>query len=117
VAQYRFLFSPIRYTSLPLAVVEGLTIGMPIVALATTELPTVIENGKQGYLSCNIDELVEHMRFLLAQPGEARRMSEQARKLAQERFHIERFARDWNNAFATVTSERFASTAPYKRKP
>jgi Glycosyl transferases group 1 len=101
IAQYRFLFSPMRYTSLPLAVIEGLTLGMPIVALATTELPTVIENGKQGYLSCNIDELIEYMRFLLAYPAEARRMGEQGRKLAQERFSMPRFIRDWNQAFAT----------------
>ncbi|HEV2660549.1 MAG TPA: glycosyltransferase [Ktedonobacteraceae bacterium] len=105
IAQYRFLFSPMRYTSLPLAVIEGLTLGMPIVALATTELPTVIENGKQGYLSCNIDELIEHMRFLLAHPAEARRMGEQARKLAQERFSMPRFIHDWNEAFAAVTSQ------------
>jgi glycosyltransferase involved in cell wall biosynthesis len=104
IARYRFLFSPMRYTSLPLAVIEGLTLGMPIVALATTELPTVIENGKQGYLSCNIDELIEYMRFLLSHPAEARRMGEQARKLAQERFSMPRFIQDWNKAFAMVTS-------------
>ena len=38
-ARYRFLFSPMRYTSLPLAVVEAMSIGMPVVALATTALP------------------------------------------------------------------------------
>jgi glycosyltransferase involved in cell wall biosynthesis len=111
VAQYRFLFSPIRYTSLPLAVVEGLTIGMPIVALATTELPTVIENGKQGYLSCNIEELVAHMRFLLTHPEEARQMGQQAKKLAQERFHIERFVRDWDKAFAVVADAKSTTIA------
>ena len=103
LAHYRFLFSPMRYTSLPLAVIEGLTLGMPIVALATTELPTVIENGKHGYLSCNIDELIERMRFLLAHPVEARRMGEQGRKLAQERFSMPRFIGDWNKAFSLVT--------------
>jgi len=35
LADYRFLFSPIRYTSLPLAVIEAMTLGMPVVALAT----------------------------------------------------------------------------------
>lgn len=103
LAQYRFLFSPIRYTSLPLAVIEGLTIGMPIVALATTELPGVIEQGKQGFLSCDVDELSEQMQFLLTHPQEAKRMGEQARKLAHERFSMERFIRDWNAAFALVT--------------
>jgi hypothetical protein len=100
VAEYRFLFSPIRYTSLPLAVVEAMTIGMPVVALATTELPTVIENGKNGYLSCDLEELLVHMRRLLNDPLEARQLGEQARETALARFGLERFIRDWNNAFA-----------------
>ena len=36
MARYRFFFNPIRYTSLGLAVVEAMTAGLPIVALATT---------------------------------------------------------------------------------
>jgi glycosyltransferase involved in cell wall biosynthesis len=105
VAQYRFMFSPIRYTSLPLAVIEGLTIGMPIVALGTTEVPTVIENGKHGYVSCDVEELVERMRDLLSYPDEARRLGANARELARERFGLERFIRDWNAAFALVTNQ------------
>lgn len=103
IGEYRFMFSPLRYTSLPLAVIEGLTIGMPVVALATTELPTVIEHGVSGYVSCNLDELIENMRGLLAHPDEARRIGANARQVARERFGLERFARDWSAAFARVT--------------
>lgn len=102
VSQYRFLFSPIRYTSLPLAVVEALTIGMPVVALATTELPTVIENGRHGYLSCDVQELMGHMKRLLQDPDEARTLGQNARRLAEERFSIDRFCRDWNEVFEEV---------------
>jgi len=116
VTRYRFLFSPIRYTSLPLAVIEGLTIGMPIIALATTELPTVIENGKHGYISCHIDELVQHMQRLLRDPTEAQRLGQNARQLAQERFSLDRFRRDWNEAFLQAAelapTPRRAWTAP-----
>jgi hypothetical protein len=106
VAEYRFLFSPMRYTSLPLAVIEGLTIGMPIVALATTELPTVIQNGVTGYLSCDLEVLIDGMRYLLDNPAEARRMGDNARVLAQDRFSLARFKRDWDAAFSLVTGER-----------
>lgn len=99
MAAYRFLFSPIRYTSLPLAVVEAMTIGMPIVALATTELPAVIEHGRTGFLSCDIDELIDRMRWLIAHPFEARRMGAHAREVAEHRFGRDRFVRDWNLAF------------------
>lgn len=100
MARYRFLFSPMRYTSLPLAVIEAMTIGMPVVALATTELPTVIENGRTGYVSCDLDELIENMRYLLTHPAESREMGENARQVAQERFSLDRFTRDWEGAFA-----------------
>ncbi|QBD78333.1 glycosyltransferase [Ktedonosporobacter rubrisoli] len=104
ISGYRFLFSPIRYTSLPLAVIEAMTLGMPVVALATTELPMVIENGESGYISCDVNALIEHMQRLLADPQEARRLGARAQAIARERFGLERFKRDWNAAFAQVTN-------------
>ncbi len=102
IADYRFLFSPIRYTSLPLAVIEAMTIGMPVVAFATTELPTVIAHGETGYVSCDVDELIECMRFLISDYEEARRLGSNARAVARERFSLDRFIRDWNMAFDLV---------------
>jgi glycosyltransferase involved in cell wall biosynthesis len=104
VAAYRFLFSPMRYTSLPLAVIEGMTIGMPVIALATTELPTVIENGVTGYVSCDVETLIGRMQELIEDPVEARRLGANARKVAQERFGLDRFRRDWNTAFERALS-------------
>jgi len=109
VAKYRFLFSPIRYTSLPLAVVEAMTMGMPVVALATTELPTVIENGETGYVSCDSDKLIDAMQFLLAKPKEAHRLGTNARVVARERFGLERFIRDWNGAFAQCSGAAYTT--------
>lgn len=103
VAEYRFLFSPMRYTSLPLAVIEAMTIGMPVVALATTEIPTVITHGETGYISCDIGELIGYMRLLLANRGEAARLGRNAQVVARERFGLARFIDDWNRAFAHVT--------------
>jgi len=99
-ARYRFFFNPIRYTSLPLALIEAMTIGMPIVALATTEVPTVVENGTNGFVSNDLNRLVEGMKQLLRDPTEARRMGLRSREIARERFSIERFTRDWDRAFA-----------------
>jgi hypothetical protein len=100
VAEYRFLFSPCRYTSLPLAVIEALTIGMPVVVLATTELPDVIRNGVHGYCSNDLDVLIAGMRRLIADPGHAAELGANARELARARFGLDRFARDWDVAFA-----------------
>jgi glycosyltransferase involved in cell wall biosynthesis len=106
VAAYRFLFSPMRYTSLPLAVIEAMTIGMPVVALATTELPTVIEHGVTGYVACDLDALFGGMERLLADPAQARQMGERARAVARARFGLERFARDWTAAIEQALALR-----------
>jgi glycosyltransferase involved in cell wall biosynthesis len=78
-------------------------IGLPIVALATTEMSTVVENGVSGWIDTNVASLVDRMRDLLADPAEARRLGQGAQRTARERFSIERFVRDWDQAFADVT--------------
>jgi glycosyltransferase involved in cell wall biosynthesis len=103
-AKYRFFFNPIRYTSLGLAVIEAMMVGMPIVALATTEMATVIQNGVSGYADTNVSNLVAGMRELIADPAMARALGEGARRYALERFHIQRFADDWDAAFRSVTA-------------
>ena len=103
VADYRFFFNPIRYTSLGLAVIEAMMLGVPVVALATTEMATVIENGRSGFADTNVDALIDHMRELLRNPALARALGEQGRQRAIERFNIGRFVADWNAALADVT--------------
>jgi glycosyltransferase involved in cell wall biosynthesis len=112
-ARYRFFFNPIRYTSLGLAVCEAMAIGMPIIALATTEMVTVVENGVSGYVDTNISRLVERMQELLRDPAEAHKLSSGARRHAQERFSIQRFSRDWDEAFALVTGSSSVSRGFY----
>jgi glycosyltransferase involved in cell wall biosynthesis len=101
-ARYRFFFNPIRYTSLGLAVIEAMMIGMPIVALATTEMPTVIRHGESGLIDTDVLRLIDAMKRLLRDPVEARRLGQAAQRAAHERFNIERFAADWSRAFQDV---------------
>ncbi len=103
-ARYRFFFNPIRWTSLGLAIVEAMTIGMPIIGLATTELATIIRNGESGYVDTNVETLIDAMQHLLRDPEEARRLGEGARKVALERFHIDRFVSDWDRTLLHVST-------------
>lgn len=103
-ARYRFLFNPIRYTSLGLAVIEAMMIGMPVVALATTEMATVIDNGESGFIDTNVQTLIARMQDLLREPKLARQLGAKARARARDRFGIERFAADWDAALRAVAS-------------
>jgi glycosyltransferase involved in cell wall biosynthesis len=102
-ARYRFFLHPIRYTSMGLAVIEAMLAGVPVVALATTEMPTVIRDGVNGYIDADVSRLVARMRDLLTNPATARELGAQGRRTAQERFGIRRFIEDWNAAFTHVT--------------
>jgi hypothetical protein len=114
-ARYRVFFNPIRYTSLGLAVCEAMTIGLPVVGLATTEMVRVIADGVSGYLDTNIDHLITHVRRLVSDPAEARRLGDGARRAARARFGIERFARDWDDTFATVAGRAAASVPSFSQ--
>jgi hypothetical protein len=102
MAAHRFLFNPIRYTSLGLAVIEAMMVGLPVVGLATTELASVIRNGEHGWVDTRLDRLVDAMRRLLADRGLAAEWGAAARGMARERFGIERFVSDWCAALREV---------------
>ena len=102
LAAHRFFFNPIRYTSLGLAIVEAMMVGLPIVGLATTELVTVIRNGDNGFIDTDVDVLVDCMKELLADAALARSLGEAARATAFERFGIDRFVADWQDALTRV---------------
>lgn len=104
-SRYRFFFHPIRYTSLGLALLEAMMLGMPIIGLATTELPTLIRNGENGFIATNERELHDAMRLLIADPALARRLGEGARATALGRFNIDRFNADWTRMFEMASGK------------
>lgn len=103
-ARYRFFFHPIRYTSLGLALCEAMMLGLPIVGLATTELPTIVSNGVDGFVDTDEGKLHDAMRTLLADRGLAREIGTKGRATALRRFGMDRFAVDWTAAFERVTA-------------
>jgi glycosyltransferase involved in cell wall biosynthesis len=106
IAPYRFFYTPIRYTSLGLALIEAMLAGVPVVGIAATELPTVITNGLNGFVHTDNRLLVDVMRHLVAEPDVARKWGEAGRTTAQARFGMTRFVDDWLNVFEAVTALR-----------
>jgi hypothetical protein len=102
LAQYRFFAHPVRYTSLALAICEAMMIGLPVIGLATTELPRIIQQSGGGYVDNDIARLVATSHELLGNRGRAVELGRAARAYARERFAIGRFAADWNAVFTEV---------------
>ncbi|MGF1479683.1 MAG: glycosyltransferase [Cyanophyceae cyanobacterium] len=104
MSRYRFFFHPVRYTSLGLAVCEAMLVGLPLVGLATTELVTVVDNGVSGYVSTDVNALIEYMHKLIGDRSLALSLSAGAKRQAQQRFNIQRFIDDWNRVFAAAVA-------------
>lgn len=99
LSRYRFFFNPIRFTSLGLAVCEAMTMGIPVVGLATTELASVIKNGETGVIHTDINYLISAMKDLLSNPEKARQIGAAGQAMAKKRFDINRFNADWLRVF------------------
>jgi len=98
-ARYRFFFNPMRYTSFGLAVCEAMMMGMPIVALGTTEYAAVLKDGYTGFVNTNLDKLIGGMQALLNDPALARRQGQHAMAMALDQFNIHRFVKEWESVF------------------
>lgn len=103
ISEYRFFFNPIRYTSLGLAVCEAMMTGMPVIGFSTTEMPTVIENGKNGFVHTDPEYLIDKMRLLLDNKSKASLLGKNAKSTAVEKFDIHRFTGEWEGLFNKVT--------------
>ncbi|NGR07001.1 glycosyltransferase family 4 protein [bacterium SGD-2] len=109
VARHRFFFSPIRYASLGLSLVEAMLAGVPVVGIAATELNQVIRNGVNGYVDTRREVLVEVGRTLLEDADLAHRWGGAARETARARFGIERFIADWNGLLSELSEASHVS--------
>ena len=103
MAQRRLYLHPTRWTSLGLSLIEAMHLGMPVVALATTEAPDAVP-AEAGVLSTRVDRLAEGARALLADPERARAAGLAARAAALERFGLRRFLDDWDGLLEEVVA-------------
>jgi hypothetical protein len=99
----RVYLHPIRWTSLGLSLIEAMHLGMPVVALATTEAPEAVP-AAAGVLSTSVQRLADAACDFLAEPERAREAGLAARRAALERFGLERFLVDWDELLAEVAS-------------
>jgi glycosyltransferase involved in cell wall biosynthesis len=101
MARRRVYLHPIRWTSLGLSLIEAMHLGMPVVALATTEAPEAVP-ADAGVLSTRVDVLRDAVRELVHDPERARSMGRAGRAAALQRFGLRRFLADWNQALEEV---------------
>jgi glycosyltransferase involved in cell wall biosynthesis len=103
MARRRLYLHPVRWTSLGLSLLEAMHLGMPVVALATTDVVEAVPAGA-GVLSTRVAALADAARRLADDPLEARRMGKVARAAATARYGLGRFLADWDRLLDEVAA-------------
>jgi glycosyltransferase involved in cell wall biosynthesis len=103
MARRRVYLHPIRWTSLGLSLLEAMHLGMPVVALGTTEVHEAVPPAA-GVVSTKVDVLAGAMRRMIENPDEAAERGRAARAAVLERYGLERFLADWDDVLEEVVA-------------
>jgi hypothetical protein len=102
LARRRVYVHPFRWTSLGLALIEAMHLGMPVVALATTEAVEAVP-AAAGACSTRMEVLTAAVRHYLADRDAAAQAGRAARQAALARYGLGRFLDDWDRLLKEVT--------------
>jgi hypothetical protein len=100
----RVYVHPFRWTSLGLSLIEAMQLGMPVVALATTDAPDAV--GAAGLVSNDLSRLEREIDVLLDDLPAACARGRAAREHAVVRFGLDRFLAEWDELGASLVNER-----------
>ncbi|MDI3330873.1 MAG: glycosyltransferase [Micrococcus sp.] len=103
LAAHRVYLHPYRWTSLGLALLEAMTIGLPVLGLSTTEASRAVPSSA-GLLSNDPAELAERGRHWLEDPASAAEAGAAARAHALDRYGLDRFLADWDALIERVVA-------------
>lgn len=101
LVQRRVYVHPIRWTSLGLSLIEAMHLGMPIVALASTEAAEAVPPDA-GVVSTRLATLRDAIAGFVSDPAWARQVGKAARAAALSRYNLSRFLRDWERVLQEV---------------
>ncbi|HEV7168871.1 MAG TPA: glycosyltransferase [Micrococcaceae bacterium] len=102
---------PVRWTSLGLSLIEAMQLGMPVLALASTEAVRAVP-AEAGAVSTDVGELVAAGRRLLEDPQHATACGLVARAAALERYGLQRFLDDWDTLLYDLTRRTMPEQPP-----
>lgn len=105
LARRRVYVHTSRWTSLGLSLLEAMHLGMPVVALAATEVPVAVPP-EAGIVTTRREELLAGVARFLADPDLAARAGRAAREHAVKHYGLKRFLEDWDRVLASTVAGR-----------
>lgn len=103
LAQRRVYVHLSRWTSLGLSLLEAMHLGMPVVALGTTEAPFAVPPAA-GVVTTRREEIYAAARHFVTSPQAAAEAGAAAREFVLQRYGLKRFLADWDAMLTAAVS-------------
>jgi len=107
------MVSSSRQEGLPMAILEGMASGLPLVATAVGGVPTLVQDGRTGVLvqTEDVEALAEGITRLFQDSALRQKFGAAARELVREEFSAERMAKDYLRVYQNAVAEGEAQRA------
>jgi hypothetical protein len=102
LARRRVYVHTTRWTSLGLSLIEAMHLGMPVIAVETTDVAQAVPPSA-GVVSTDVARLVVAAQMYLDDPEAARLAGKSGRQAALARYGLDRFLTDWDRLLQEVT--------------
>jgi len=119
MATYDVLILPSRFDGRPVAVLESLALGVPVIASRVGALPDLVQEGVTGFL-CepgDVRAFTERIRWLASHPEEHRRMKAAARAFAEEALDAKQMFVRYEEAIRDVLADASSAAARPDPRP
>ncbi len=113
-SKYAVYLNPTIRSPMPRGRGEAMMSGIPIITTGFYDEEIFIEQGVNGFISSNVQEIKEYAALLLADEKLQATMAENVRRTALERFHIGRFLSEWKTVIGDATQQDTQSIATIK---
>lgn len=89
-------FNSSTLSPIPMSLLEAMSCGCAVVSTATCMIPEIIQNGVNGFISNDENELRERIEYLLHNPEIRQQIGNNARNTIVEKFSENNFVKNWN---------------------
>ncbi len=96
---------PSHQEAMPLALLEAMSAGLPVIASRVGGIPEAVQDGVSGLLvePSSVPQLAQALERLVRDSARARRLGEEARKIVGDRFSADRMVRRVQDLYERVT--------------
>ena len=101
----RIFYNTSLHSPVPSVLLEAMACGCAIVSTANCMIPEIIQNGKNGLISNDPQELRGFLELLIKDENLAKELGGNARKTIVEKYNLERFVDSWNNLLYSTVNE------------